>query len=149
VNDEAVLAAESQSYRDLFSAIFGDFHLFQRLYGLAETDENEVNYWLEKLEIIDKVQFNEGKLTTVSSLSTGQRKRVALLVSILEKRPVIILDEWASDQDPEFRKFFYETIIPELKALKKLVIAITHDDNYFDQADHLLLVDQGKLYANV
>lgn len=149
VNDEAVFAAESQAYRDLFSAIFGDFHLFQRLYGLAVTDENEVNYWLEKLEIIDKVQYNEGKLTTVSSLSTGQRKRVALLVSILEKRPAIILDEWASDQDPEFRKFFYEMIIPELKALKKLVIAITHDDNYFDQADHLLLVDQGRLYANI
>lgn len=148
VNDEEVVPTESQSYRDLFSAIFGDFHLFQKLYGMEGSDPDEINHWLEKLEIIDKVQYTDGRFTTLS-LSTGQKKRVALLVSILERRPVIILDEWASDQDPEFRKFFYETIVPELRAMKKLVIAITHDDHYFDRADHLLIVDHGKLYENV
>lgn len=148
VNDEEVIASDSQSYRDLFSAIFGDFHLFHKLYGMKDLDEEEINYWLSKLEIIDKVQYKDGAFTTLN-LSTGQKKRIALLVSILEKRPVIILDEWASDQDPEFRKFFYEIIIPELRVMKKLVIAITHDDNYFDKADHLLLVDGGRLYENV
>jgi putative ATP-binding cassette transporter len=106
-----------------------------------------VNTWLEKLEVSSKVTCQDNELNTLS-LSTGQKKRVALAVAMLEKRPVIILDEWASDQDPEFRRFFYEKIIPELRALNKLVIAITHDDNYFDRSDHLLLVDNGKLYED-
>ena len=64
---------------------------------------------------------------------------------MMENRDVIILDEWAADQDPEFRKFFYEVIIPRLKAQGKIVIAITHDDNYFHLADHLLLIEHGTM----
>jgi putative ATP-binding cassette transporter len=121
--------------------------LFKKLYGILQASDEEVNTWLEKLEVSSKVTCQDNELNTLS-LSTGQKKRVALAVAMLEKRPVIILDEWASDQDPEFRRFFYEKIIPELRALNKLVIAITHDDNYFDRSDHLLLVDNGKLYED-
>jgi len=64
---------------------------------------------------------------------------------MLENRQIIILDEWAADQDPEFRKFFYESIIPKLKDEGKIIIAITHDDGYFDKADHLLLMENGLL----
>lgn len=147
INDRLVIASESQSYRDQFSTIFNDFHLFRKLYGLYQASDEEVNVWLEKLELQDKVSCERGSFTNLN-LSTGQKKRVALVVAMLEQRPIIILDEWASDQDPEFRRFFYEQIIPELRALNKLVIAITHDDSYFDHSDHLLIVDNGRLYED-
>ena len=146
LNGIEVQAAQSQAYRDLFSAIFSDFHLFKKLYGLYDTPDEEVDKWLEKLELPERVTFHHHAFSDLD-LSTGQRKRIALIVSILEKRPIIILDEWASDQDPEFRKFFYEKIIPELRAMNKIVIAITHDDQYFHLADHLLFIENGKLRA--
>ena len=144
LNDVAIDAAYSQAYRDLFSAIYSDFHRFRKLYGMYDTTDEEVEAWMKKLELPERIQFRNHTFSDLN-LSTGQKKRIALIVSILEKRPVIILDEWASDQDPEFRKFFYEKIIPELRAMDKIVIAITHDDHYFHLADHLLMIDQGKL----
>ena len=73
---------------------------------------------------------------------------MALLVALLEKKQIIVLDEWAADQDPEFRKIFYTQIIPMLKKSGKTIIAITHDDQYFGVADHLLTIDAGKLITN-
>lgn len=144
VDGRIVSPNDSQSYRNLFSCIFSDFHLFGRLYGLSSVDDERVKFWLDKLGIADKVSVVDGKFDNLT-LSTGQRKRIALMVAVLEERPIVVLDEWASDQDPPFRKFFYETIIPELKALNKIVIAITHDENYFSYADHLLRIDSGQL----
>ncbi|WP_114653051.1 ATP-binding cassette domain-containing protein [Polynucleobacter necessarius] len=81
-------------------------------------------------------------------LSTGQRKRIALLVAMLENRDIIILDEWAADQDPQFRKHFYKQLLPRLKQMGKTVIAITHDDYYFNTADYVLSFRDGKLFED-
>jgi putative ATP-binding cassette transporter len=144
VNNQRVLSPTSSSYRNLFSAIFSDFYLFKKLYGLGNADEQLIDELLDTLEIKDKIKINRLEFGHLN-LSTGQKKRLALLVSMLEKRQVIILDEWAADQDPEFRKFFYESIIPRLKDEGKIIIAITHDDAYFQMADHLLLVENGQI----
>ncbi len=144
VNNQRVLNPTSSSYRNLFSAIFSDFYLFKKLYGLGNADEQLIDELLDTLEIKDKIRIDRLEFGHLN-LSTGQKKRLALLVSMLEKRQVIILDEWAADQDPEFRKFFYESIIPRLKDEGKIIIAITHDDGYFQMADHLLLVENGQI----
>ena len=144
VNNQRVISSTSRSYRNLFSAIFSDFYLFKRLYGFQDIDEGFIDELLRILEIRDKVKIDRHEFSDLN-LSTGQKKRLALLVSMLENRQIIILDEWAADQDPEFRKFFYESIIPKLKDEGKIIIAITHDDGYFDKADHLLLMENGLL----
>jgi ABC-type hemin transport system ATPase subunit len=56
-------------------------------------------------------------------------------------------DEFAADQDPEFRRFFYETLLPELKAAGKTVIAITHDDRYFHCADRVIKMEYGQVQS--
>jgi putative ATP-binding cassette transporter len=89
----------------------------------------------------------EGKLLSTTDLSTGQRKRLALIAVLLEERPVLILDEWAADQDPYFRKKFYTEIIPALKKEDITIIAITHDDKYYSCADELYKMDGGRLIA--
>ena len=48
-----------------------------------------------------------------------------------------MLDEWAADQDPGYRERFYRTILPRIKATGKAIIAVTHDERYFDLADTL------------
>ena len=147
VDDVAVEQPSSRSYRDLFSVVFSDFFLFKNLYGLNDIDDEEIDYWKKLFQIDKKVTIEEGKFANLE-LSTGQKKRVALLVAILEKRQFIVLDEWAADQDPEFRKIFYTEIIPMLKEQGKTIIAITHDDHYFGIADHLLTINNGRLISD-
>ncbi|HEX3126521.1 MAG TPA: cyclic peptide export ABC transporter [Thermoanaerobaculia bacterium] len=132
------------AYRNLFSVIFSDYHLFDRIYGLGEVDPARVHEWLKVLEIEDKTSFVNGEFTNLD-LSTGQRKRLALLVSMLENKSIYVFDEWAADQDPVFRRRFYRELLPGLKSRGKTVIAVTHDDSYYDAADRLLMMKDGRL----
>ncbi|WP_438010596.1 cyclic peptide export ABC transporter [Sorangium sp. So ce321] len=148
LNGEPVTDRDRERFRQYFSAIFSDFHVFEQILGLpvAELDSRALSY-LEKLELDHKVEVVHGALST-TSLSSGQRKRLALLVAYLEDRPVYLFDEWASDQDPEFKHVFYRHLLPELKAKGKTVIAISHDDRYFDVADRVLKLADGRLQAD-
>ncbi len=143
--DEEMIDDECyQNYRELFSIIFTDFHLFDRLYGVEEIEDKIVNYWLKKMWMDKITRFRKGRFTN-TDLSTGQRKRLAFIAAILEDKPILILDEFAADQDPDFRRYFYEEILLELKAKGKTVIAVTHDDHYFHVADRVLKMDLGQL----
>ncbi|MFB9328394.1 cyclic peptide export ABC transporter [Paenibacillus aurantiacus] len=138
-------AVSPQQLAQRFCAIFADFHLFGKLYGIPlDGKEKEIEAFLKLLHLEDKVQVQGGAFTTVK-LSTGQRKRLALMQSYLEDRPIYLFDEWAADQDPEYRAFFYEHLLPELKAKGKCVIAITHDDRFFHLADRVIKMDMGQI----
>ncbi|WP_291567216.1 MULTISPECIES: cyclic peptide export ABC transporter [unclassified Clostridium] len=128
-----------------YSTVFGDFYLFDKLYGIDYKDkEVEIKNYLKILKLDKKVEIKDGKFSTIK-LSTGQKKRLALLVAYLEDRPIYLFDEWAADQDPEFRLFFYDSLLPELKAKGKCVIAVTHDDKYFNLADRVIKMELGKI----
>ncbi|WP_314590405.1 cyclic peptide export ABC transporter [Paenibacillus terrigena] len=136
---------DSMQLGEYFSTIFSDFYLFKRMYGVdLEQKGSLVAHYLKLLRIEDKVEVKEGAFSTVK-LSTGQRKRLAFLVNYLEDKPLCLYDEWAADQDPEFRQYFYEVLLPELKREGKCIIAITHDDAYYDLADQLVKMEFGKL----
>ena len=140
--DEETLDA----YRSLISAIFTDYHLFQRLYGIREPDTTEVGRLLTQFQLASKTGLSDGEFRTLD-LSGGQRKRLAFVVSLLEKRPILLLDEWTADQDPEFRRKFYHQLLPELKQAGATIVVITHDDRYLDEL-HLqarrLRMDEGR-----
>ncbi|MFG6107340.1 cyclic peptide export ABC transporter [Leptolyngbyaceae cyanobacterium CCMR0082] len=137
--------ANREAYRQQFSAIFADFYLFDRLLALDNPQQIEqANAYLQALQLAHKVHIQDGKLSDID-LSQGQRKRLALLTTYLEDRPVYLFDEWAADQDPHFKTVFYTQILPELKRQQKLVLAITHDDKYFHLADRILKLESGQL----
>lgn len=130
---------------EYFSVIFSNYHLFQKLYEVDMTQkEAEAQKHLETLEIDQKVEIKDNKFSTIN-LSGGQRKRLALLQSYLEDSPICLFDEVAADQDPNFRRFFYRDLLLRMKAEGKIVIAITHDDHYFDVADRVIKMDMGKI----
>ncbi|MGK3998769.1 cyclic peptide export ABC transporter [Sorangium sp. So ce1024] len=134
-----------EQYRQLFSVVFADYHLFEHLLGLSGPDVDErARRYLERLQLDHRVGVEAGALR-VSGLSQGQRKRLALLTASLEDRPFYVFDEWASDQDPQFRKVFYTELLPELRAQGKTAFVITHDDQYFSLADRCLRLDFGQI----
>ncbi|NUB34940.1 ATP-binding cassette domain-containing protein [Azospirillum brasilense] len=141
--DGAVVTADTLgSYRDLFSVVFSDNHVTRQLYGAVSPEDGFADELLDLLEMSDKVAVEDRAFTTVD-LSQGQKKRLALAAALLERKPVLVLDEWAADQSPYFRRKFYREIIPWMKARGITVIAVTHDDAYFDAADVQIQVEQG------
>lgn len=144
VDGEPVEEATRQEYREIFTAIFPDFHLFDRLHGLGEVDAGAVARLIERMELSGKVTFADGRFSTLD-LSTGQRKRLAMIGSLLEDRPVYLFDEWAADQDAHFRDVFYTEILPDLKKRGKAVLAVTHDDRYWAHCDRRLSLDFGRV----
>ncbi len=145
LNGELVTDSNREYYRQHFSTVFADFHLFDRLLGLenSQLDERAKDY-LVQLELDHEVEIKNGVLST-TKLSQGQRKRLALLTAYIEDRPVYVFDEWAADQDPSFKRTFYNTFLPELKAKGKAVLVISHDDRYYDVADRIVRLDCGKI----
>ncbi len=134
-------------YRGLMSAIFFDYHLFQRLYGIPEPEPGEVDRLLAQFRLGDKTGLTDGQFRTLD-LSGGQRRRLALIVSLLEKRPILLLDEWTAEQDPEFRRKFYEELLPDLMKTGTTIVVITHDDRYLDELDlpaRRIRMDEGRI----
>ena len=130
-DDVPVDASTREAYRALMAAIFSDYHLFQKLYGIHNLEPTEIDRLLAQFQLSDKIRIADEEFSTLD-LSGGQRKRVALIVSLLEKRPVLLLDEWTAEQDPEFRRKFYDYVLPVLHQAGVTVVMATHDDRHLD-----------------
>jgi putative ATP-binding cassette transporter len=139
--------ADRDAYRDLLSVLFADSYLFEELIGLDDTSQagtDLANQLLDELDLTHKVSVDKGRLST-AKLSTGERRRLALLGAFVSDKPVYAFDEWAANQDPVFKRVFYRTLLPELRRRGKLVVVISHDDGFFDGADRVLHLTDGKL----
>ena len=146
LDGRALSAEKPEDYRKLFSAVFTDVWLFDRLLGPEGQQANPalVEKWLAQLQMSHKLELQDGKILNLK-LSKGQKKRVALLLALAEERDIILLDEWAADQDPHFRREFYQVLLPLMQEMGKTIFAISHDDHYFIHADRLLEMRDGKL----
>ena len=147
LNGQLISDETRDTYRSLMSAIFFDYHLFHKLYGIPDPEPEEVDRLLRKFRLETKTSLANGEFRTLD-LSGGQRRRLALIVSLLEKRPILLLDEWTAEQDPEFRRKFYDELLPELMQAGATVVVITHDDRYLDEL-HLparrIRMDEGRI----
>lgn len=145
LNGRPVTDGARESYRQLFSAVFSDFFLFESLLGLDHPElEAKAHEYLKRLRLDHKVQVTGNNLST-TKLSQGQRKRLALLSAYLEDRPAYLFDEWAADQDPVFKEIFYLELLPELKARGKTVFVISHDDRYYHVGDRIIKLEYGQV----
>jgi putative pyoverdin transport system ATP-binding/permease protein len=144
VDGLAVKEGQFDGYRQLFSAVFSDYFLFDDLLIDDPAHVTCAHAYLERLKIAHKVRIQGGSFTT-TDLSAGQRKRLALVHACLEQRPVMIFDEWAADQDPAFRRIFYTELVPDLKRQGKTLIIVSHDQLYFGAADRIIRLEAGRI----
>jgi putative ATP-binding cassette transporter len=144
--DQIIGVSNLQYWRDLFSVIFTDFYLFERLYGYENADPAYVSSLLKTMRLDELVTFKDGCFSNLK-LSTGQRKRLALVAAMVEDKEIYIFDEWAADQDPHFRNYFYKTILGDLRQSGKTVVVVTHDDAYWHCADRLIKLQHGQVQS--
>jgi len=143
LNGQEITDEVRDSYRQLFSSVHADFYLFETLFGLESAElDTAAREYLERLHLSGKLQVKDNVLAT-TELSQGQRKRLALLTAYLEDRPIYLFDEWAADQDPQFKEIFYFELLGRLKAAGKTAIVISHDDRYYHVADRVIKLNYG------
>lgn len=140
---ERITSDNINSYRQRIAAIYSDYYLFDRILA-ANWEEDRVRHYLRLFGLDEKVTYENGMFSTLS-LSDGQRRRMALVAAFVEDKDFYLFDEWAADQDPAFKDVFYRQILPSLRGRGKAVVAITHDDRFFDIADTLIVMDEGKV----
>jgi putative pyoverdin transport system ATP-binding/permease protein len=141
--------ANREWYREHFSVIFSDFYLFKKLLGHSDSQVHSLApQYLRLLHLDHKVTVRDRTFSTLD-LSQGQRKRLALITAYLEDRSIYVFDEWAADQDPQYKEVFYKTLLPDLRARGKTVIVITHDDRYFHLGNQVIKLDDGKIVEHV
>lgn len=138
-----------QDVQDLVAAVFTDNYLFSKNYENYQLESNELYHaWLKEMQL-DEVVVDDKDESARRKFSKGQSKRMSLILALLEEKPILVLDEWAADQDPHFRKFFYTELIPKMQREGKTIIAVTHDDAYFEQADRIIKFDYGQIVKDI
>ena len=138
-----------EKLQNLIAAVFTNNHIFSHNYDDYSIEGNKEYQELLKTMQLDKVVADDKEDSARRNFSKGQSKRMSLIFVLLENKPILVLDEWAADQDPHFRKFFYEELIPKFKKEGKTIIAVTHDDAYFKQADRIIKFDYGQIVKDV
>lgn len=144
-DDIQVNTSNINRYRQHIAAISSDYHLFNSIHGSdlpLDVISQQVEELLLKFKLHNKVNYQNHKFSTLS-LSDGQKRRLALLAALIEDKQLYLFDEFAADQDPEFRDYFYHSLLPELKAKNKAVVVISHDERYFGVADRLYKFEFG------
>lgn len=131
------------------AAVFTNNYIFANNYDNYSLVNNEKYKSLLKTMQLDSIIMDDKEESARKNFSKGQGKRISMILALLEDKPILILDEWAADQDPHFRKFFYEELIPKLKKDGKTIIAVTHDDAYFHLANRIIKFDFGKIVKDV
>jgi putative ATP-binding cassette transporter len=131
------------AFRDDIAAVYSDYYLFDRVLG-GNRLQHQVDDLLKAFSIDHKVQYAEGRFSSLS-LSDGQKRRLALVVAFVDDKKLYLFDEPAADQDPAFKQVFYRSVLPALRAQNKAIVVISHDDRYFDLADRLIVMDEGRI----
>ncbi len=135
--------------QNLIAAVFTEDHIFPNNYDNYSLENNEQYLSLLKTMKLEEIIKDDKEESVRRKFSKGQGKRMSLIFALLEKKPILLLDEWAADQDPHYRKYFYEELIPKLKKEGKTIIAVTHDDAYFHVADRVIKFDYGNIVKDV
>ena len=148
IDDQEVTRETVGEYRGVFAAVFSEFYMFRHLFGLTEEERGRLQNNIEELGIVEGVSI-EGDAFANLALSTGQMRRLALSIALAEQRPILVLDEFAADQDPARRRFFYDVLVPRLAAAGHCVVAVTHDEHCFSKADRLIRMEDGKIVSDV
>jgi putative ATP-binding cassette transporter len=143
--DDAAWHIDDQ--RGLFSTVFTDFHVFDTIPDAAAFDRGRAEDLLRTLQLSAHVRVTDTGFAA-ARLSAGRRKRLALAQALLEDRPILVLDEWTADQDPDFRSEFFDNLIPALKRQGRTIVAVTHDERFFDRCDRLLHLADGRIEAD-
>ncbi|EKO3640448.1 lipid A ABC transporter ATP-binding protein/permease MsbA [Vibrio metschnikovii] len=141
--------------RQHFALVSQNVHLFNDTIANNIAYAAQEQYSREQIEeaarlahAMDFIQHLPQGLDTIigengASLSGGQRQRIAIARALLRDAPVLILDEATSALDTESERAI-QAALDELQK-NKTVLVIAHRLSTIEQADQILVVDDGEI----
>ncbi len=144
-----------KNLRSHFALVSQNVHLFNDTIANNIAYAAQEEYTREQIEhaaelayAMDFINEMDGGLDTVigengASLSGGQRQRIAIARALLRDAPVLILDEATSALDTESEKAI-QAALDELQK-DKTVLVIAHRLSTIEEADEILVVDEGEV----
>ncbi|MDY6927654.1 MAG: lipid A export permease/ATP-binding protein MsbA [Pseudomonadota bacterium] len=129
--------------------LFNDTIANNIAYGVAENVSREAVEKAAKLaHVMEFAELLEDGLDTMigedgSALSGGQRQRVAIARALLLDAPVLILDEATSALDTESERMIQDALVTLQQDRTSIIIA--HRLSTIENADQILVIDQGKI----
>ena len=143
-----------QEVRSHISLVFQDSELFSTTvrenvaYGISKAKEEDIISALKKANAYDFVMklprtLDEEIGERGIRLSGGQKQRIQIARAIMHNAPILILDEATSNLDSRSEKQIQEALEALMK--DKLVIVIAHRFSTIQNADQILVIDDGKL----
>lgn len=147
IDEEPVEWSSFAVFGNNMSVVYTNHHLFKANYDEHDLGEHnrEFHHYMEKFNLKGILKIDPVRKQVDVNLSKGQQKRLALILSLLEDKPLIILDEWAAEQDPQNRSAFYHKWIGQIRDSGKTILAVTHDDDFFDLADRTIKFNAGRI----
>lgn len=154
INDYSIDEIDISSYKQRIGIVPQDISLFNKsiLENIRMNDsiitEERVIEALKLSEIFDDISIMPLGIHTVISdmgnnFSGGQRQRLAIARALVRKPDVLIMDEATSNLDSVIEKRIYKNL--KDKGFIKIIIA--HRISTIEDADEILLIDNGKLKA--
>ena len=109
--------------------------------GILGETENSI------LEVLELVDLNKNRKQLASSLSGGERARLALATALLGKPDLLILDEPTVGLDPVLRRDLWDLFHALADQGKSLLIS-SHVMDEADRCDELFLLRDGRILAS-
>lgn len=107
---------------------------------------NELNRWTIEADaksMLNKLGFTDYE-EKVEHMSGGQKKRIALVNTLLTSADVLILDEPTNHLDNAMSEWLEEYLIQ----FRGVILMVTHDRYFLDRVSNRIVeVDKGKLYS--
>ena len=112
------------------------------IYGLKKTElETRI---LEALSITGITELSDRRY---GSLSGGQKRRTDIARALINRPRILFLDEPTTGLDPQTRKNVWDTIKTLQEAENMTVFLTTHYMEEADDADYVVIIDEGKIAA--
>ncbi|MEK6215174.1 MAG: lipid A ABC transporter ATP-binding protein/permease MsbA [Vibrio fluvialis] len=155
LDDHDIRDYKLTNLRQHFALVSQNVHLFNDTIANNIAYAAEGDFTREQIEeaarlahAMDFIQNMEDGLDTMigengASLSGGQRQRIAIARALLRDAPVLILDEATSALDTESERAI-QAALDELQT-NKTVLVIAHRLSTIEQADEILVVDEGEI----
>lgn len=156
LNDVPYTKLSHEQIRNHISLVFQDNELFSTTirenvaYGLSAVTDQAIKLALKKANALDFVMaLPDGLDAKIGErgikLSGGQKQRIQIARAIIHNSPILILDEATSSLDSQSEKAVQQAL--NVLMQDKLVIIIAHRFSTIQNADQILVIDQGKCVA--
>ena len=120
-----------------------DETIYEHVITANSTEENKWSIEGDARALLDKLGFTDTSIS-VSSLSGGQKKKVALAAALLSSCDILVLDVPTNPLDNDMTEYLEDS----LNNYRGALVMVTHDRYFLDRVTNRIVeIDKGYIYS--